>query len=382
MKPARAYLCGLLTLAVASGTACAVVPEQIVLGIALTESNHEAVQLAAAHINDDGGISGVPLRLAGLDWRFSAEASSEEILEWADRFASNTELLALIGHSDSGSTLAGAAVYNQRRLPQIVTIATNPAITNIGAWTYRICLSDAYHGPALADYAVREWGKRRIVVFYVNDDYGRGLAQQFEQRAAELGAEMVASTFHRNILRAEDQQLVRSVLQRLRDTVPPPDLFVLFQRLEAGTWTARAIRDAGYATDILAGDNLGTPAFAAQGEIVEGVRASRFFMPAADDERAQQFVQEYTRVVGREPNYGDAFAYDAVYLFRDAVANGGFSRDGVKRYLDELIASGSEIEGVTGSYVLGSDHDARRSLFIAEVRNGRYELVREISLRR
>src|SRR6185503_187532 len=130
---------------------------------------------------------------------------------------------AVIGHSDSASTLSAASFYNQQKIPQIVTIATNPAITNIGEWTYRLCLSDAAQGPALAEYAVKDWGKRRIAVFYVNDDYGRGLAQLFEKH---------------------DYQMIQSSLKFIK-AQGEPDLIVLFQRIAAAEWTIKAIRDAG-----------------------------------------------------------------------------------------------------------------------------------------
>jgi branched-chain amino acid transport system substrate-binding protein len=317
-----------------------------------------------------------------LDWQYLDQASSQEILRWGDRFAGNRELVAVIGHSDSDSTLVGAGIYNQRRLPQIVTIATNPAITSVGAWTYRICLSDAYQGPALAEHAVGDWGKRRIAVLYVNDDYGRGLAEQFERRARELGAEIVTSVFYRNVMGSDDEQLVRRVLSRLRSTHPEPDLFALFQRPAAAAWTIRAIREAGFATDVLGGESLGVASFARQnGKLVDGVRAVQFFMASQEQPRTVRFVAKFRRYAGRDPDDADAFAYDALFLVRDAVTAEGFSRAGVKRYLDTLIARRTPIRGSGGTFLMGRDHDARRSLYVAEVRQGGFRLIREIPVR-
>ena len=156
--------------------------------------------LAAKEINARGGIGGIPLELMGLEWKIGNLYDAEEIVEWANKFAETQDLLAVIGHSDDSSTLSAAALYNKKGVPQIVTIATNPAITNIGDWTYRLCISDAAQGPALAEYTVRDWGKRRIAVIYVNDAYGRGLAELFETRVREIGGEIVASIMHRNVL--------------------------------------------------------------------------------------------------------------------------------------------------------------------------------------
>ncbi|MDO8836080.1 MAG: ABC transporter substrate-binding protein, partial [Vicinamibacterales bacterium] len=204
-------------------------PDRVVLGVGLTATNHAAMALAAKEINESGGIGGVPLVLDGLEASGPRQSfDPADVLALANQFVANRDLLAVVGHSDSSATLAAAAVYNAHQLPQIVTIATNPAITGIGQWTYRLCLSDAEQGPALADYAVSRWQKRRIAVFFVNDAYGNGLAEQFEKRALGLGAELVGSVMHRNFLQPDDHETIRLAIARMKATVQP-DLIVLFQ---------------------------------------------------------------------------------------------------------------------------------------------------------
>jgi branched-chain amino acid transport system substrate-binding protein len=351
-------------------SACGRKPKRIVIGIALTASYHPAAELAVKEINASGGIGGVPIELMGMDWKVVSQFDATEILNWAARFTEEKNLVAVIGHSDSSSTLSAAAYYNQHQVPQIVTIATNPAITNIGDWTYRLCLSDAAQGPALADYAVKDWGKRRIAVFYVNDDYGRGLAQLFEQRVRDQGGEIVSSIMNRNILQQGDKDLIRSALNSLKEK-GAPDLVVLFQRLDAARFTLQSLREAGLDSDILGGDSVGPPAFAkGNPSIMEGTRVSQFFLPRDGDARAAKFLKDYREITGHDADYGEAFAYDAVYLVRDAIVGGGATRPGVKSYLDRLIRDRTQETGVAGTYILGPDHDARRELYVVEVHNG------------
>jgi branched-chain amino acid transport system substrate-binding protein len=349
---------------------CTKKPRRIVIGIALTADYHQAAQLAAQEINARGGIDGVPVELMGLDWKVVSYFKPEDVVRWAGQFAEEKDLIAVIGHSDSGSTLSAAAIYNQLKVPQIVTIATNPAITNIGDWTYRLCLSDAAQGPALAEYAVKDWGKRRIAVFYANDDYGRGLAQLFQKRVRQLGGEIVASVMHRNVLEKDDEALIRSSLAELKKK-GELDLVFLVQRIGAAQFTLKAIRDAGLNSSILGGDSLGPPSFAkANTALMEGVRVSQFFQPRSDDVKAMEFLKDFRVFAAKDADYGDAFAYDAVYLVRDAALRGGLSREGVKSYLDRLIRERTQETGVAGPYVMGPDHDARRSLYIVDVHNG------------
>ncbi|HWP44121.1 MAG TPA: ABC transporter substrate-binding protein [Blastocatellia bacterium] len=360
--------------------ACSDRPKRIVIGIALSMSNHAAVELAVKEINESGGVRGVPIELRGLDWKAGTHFDAPEILNWAEKLSQTRDLVAVIGHSDSASTLSAAAFYNRKRVPQIVTIATNPAITNIGDWTYRLCLSDVVQGDALAEYAVRDWGKSRIAMFYVNDAYGTGLAEVFEKGVRERGARIVSARLHRNTLQEDDKAMIRSTLAALKRG-EGTDLFVLFQRMAAADWTIRAIREAGFKSDILGGDALGLPVFAkSDPDSKEGIRVSEFFLPSADNAQAMHFVKAMERISKDAPDYGMAFAYDAVYLIRDAVLSRGFSREGVKRYLDGLIESKTAVQGVGGTYRLDEDHDARRSLYIAEARGGVYRRVKVLPI--
>ena len=359
---------------------CTSRPRRVVIGIALSSANHPAVELAAREINAGGGVDGIPLELMGLEWKIGNVYNATEILEWAKKFADTRDLLAVVGHSDSSSTLSAAALYNQEGVPQIVTIATNPEITNIGHWTYRLCISDAAQGPLLAEYSVRDWAKKRIAVLYVNDAYGRGLAELFEARVREMGGEIVASIMHRNVLADDDQRMIRSCLKRMEGK-GRPDLFVLFQRVEAAGWTIAAIREAGFDVGILGGDSISPlSALRRNPKLQEGMRSSQFFMPDPNNTRVQSFLLHFREFAGTDPDYGNAFAYDAIYLLRDAILHGGFSRNGVKTYLDRLIREQTSMQGIGGVYTLGSDHDARRSLHIVEAHNGSQVLLKTMAV--
>lgn len=358
---------------------CSRKPARVVIGVAITQLQHPAVELAAREINAGGGVGGVPVELMGLEWQVTDYFDSVEVLKWANRFADREDLLAVVGHSDSASTLSAAAVYNQKEIPQIVTIATNPAITNIGSWTYRLCLSDAVQGPALAEYAVRDWEKRRIAVFYVNDAYGRGLAELFETRVRELGAEVISSTMHRNSLGLDDKQLIRLTVSRIKKE--KPDLFVLFQRMTAALPTLAIIREAGLDTDVLGGDALGPIQFVqADPKLTERMRVSQFYVPG-DDKRSADFVRNLRESAREDPDYARALAYDAMYLIRDAVLSSGYTRRGIKEYLDRVIRDGTVINGVGGAYSISRDHDARRPMYIAEIRNGAHHVLKTLERR-
>jgi branched-chain amino acid transport system substrate-binding protein len=352
-------------------------PSRVVVGVALAANTHAGIRVAVQEINAAGGIGGARLDVEGLDWPSANTYTPEIVLENATRLTAVPGLLAVIGHSDSASTLTASPTYNRAGIPQIVTIATNPAITNIGSWTYRLCLSDAAQGPALAAYAVNDWHKKRIALLYVNDDYGRSLARLFEQRVRALGGEIVGTAMHHNALQPDDEEAIRDALEDLKKT--GPDLVVLFQRVAAARWTLGAIRNAGMDVDILGSDNLAQFQFARDARAVPNrIRVSQFVNLDPSRPCVARFMARIREATGLEADYAQAYAYDAVYLLRDAMLSGGYSRSGIKSYLDGLIEKRQPVDGVTGPFLLGSDHDARRPLYISEVRDGAVQMLKSL----
>jgi ABC-type branched-subunit amino acid transport system substrate-binding protein len=196
-----------------------------------------------------------------------------------------------------------------------------------------------------------------------------------------MGGEILASIMHRNVLADDDQKMIRSSLSGLQGK-SRPDLFVLFQRVDAALWTIRAIREAGFDGDILGGDSISPLSVLRRDpKLQEGMRISQFFMPDRDNARVKSFLLDFRESAGTDPDYGNAFAYDAIYLLRDAIRRGGFSRKGVKSYLDRLIREQALVEGVGGVYTLGADHDARRSLHIVEAHQGSQVLLKTLAVK-
>jgi len=352
----------------------------VIVGVALTQDCYYGVQIALREINATGGIDGIPMEVVLGEGDQSGPDNSEKEFECAQQFAANNNLIAVIGHADSVATINGASVYNQAKIPHIVTISTSPAITNIGDWTYRLCLSDEEQGPALAEHAVKKWGKRKIAVIYANDDYGRGISQAFIRRALELGAQIGPGILIRRVLTAEDKEFLRLRLERLKRE-EKPDLIALFQNPDDSLWIINTIRQLGMQVDILGGDTLSMLHVTSEyTPVMEGVRFSRFFYANTEDVRSDTFMQDYWELAGvYSGNTIAALAYDAIYLVRDAALHGGLSRSGVKSYLDRLIREKIPFEGVSGSCLIGPDHDAKRPLYIVESHTHMPTLVETIT---
>ena len=136
-----------------------------------------AAELAVREINDNGGVNGRPLRLSAVD----DSAQTASAIRAATVLRDDPSVVAVVGHLTSGTTLAAAPIYHASNNP-VVSIspsASNPAVSDAGPYTFRVCPTDAEHGSALAEWARTALGARRAAVIYSNDPYGRGIAEAF-----------------------------------------------------------------------------------------------------------------------------------------------------------------------------------------------------------
>src|SRR5579859_4626769 len=149
-----------------------------------------AAELAVQEINAKGGVDGHPLALDVED----DSASNARAIWVASKLRDSTRAVAVIGHLTSGTTIAAADIYNGGPNPvaAISPSASNPDLTGIGKYTFRVCATDLVHGTTLARYAARDLGARFAAVIYQNDDYGRGILGTFSDEFRRLGGRIVA----------------------------------------------------------------------------------------------------------------------------------------------------------------------------------------------
>jgi len=139
----------------------------------------QGVQLAVEHINAAGGVNGQDVTYETGDSELNATRASAE----ATRLIDVEGVHAIIGPLASGPTLAvSEGVIADARIPQISPSASSPGITNANDnnFTFRTALSDLAQGIVLADNVVEVDGDENVGILFVNNPYGQGLQQVFD----------------------------------------------------------------------------------------------------------------------------------------------------------------------------------------------------------
>ena len=156
-----------------------------------------AIELASEHVNRAGGVNGQSVLIVSRD----TAVNPVQGVDAAGALVNIERAVAIVGALSSGVTVAAA---NAVTIPQetilISGASTAPSITVLedNDFVFRTTPSDASQGVVLARLA-REQGFNRIGIMYLNNAYGEGLADQFEESFTALGGTVTAKVPHEDV---------------------------------------------------------------------------------------------------------------------------------------------------------------------------------------
>ena len=138
----------------------------------------QAFELAILHVNQGGGVLGMPVQGAVAD----ATGDSSVAADVALRLVEVDGVHGIVGPNASSAALPVAqSISGALGIPTISPSATSPQLTGVedNGYFFRTALSDAAQGPFLARMT-RERGFNNVGLVYQDDAYGRGLADAFQ----------------------------------------------------------------------------------------------------------------------------------------------------------------------------------------------------------
>ena len=326
-------------------------------------SMQRAAELAVKEINARGGLRGRPLALRIMDDSGRADVA----IRVAQALADDPDVVAVIGHLTSGTSLAAGRVYGAGRRPVVMISpsATSPELSGVNPYVFRICPTDLSHGAQLARYARQTLGARRAGIIYIDDDYGRGLRLSFATEFRRLGGTVVE----------EDPSLstttsLEPYLARMRQ-VGGPDVLMLATERNGAEVALRDQARLGLRWPTIGGDAL--TGIETAGPIAEGVRLSSAYLADRSGERNAVFVAAYARAYeGQRPDHRGAGAYDIIQMLATRVfAAAGTDRRAVRDYLARVGVGLPAYEGVTGTIAFDARGDVpAKPVVVGVVRSG------------
>jgi len=141
-------------------------------------------------VADAGDFNGFAFELLTED---TVDGSGEGGASVANLYVSNPDVVAIAGHTFSGSTAAAIPIYNEARLPMLSPSATMASLTDGPQDVFnRIPFTDDLQGQFAAEYLYNVLGMSKLAVLHDGTAYGKGVAEKVQEVFMSLGGEVVA----------------------------------------------------------------------------------------------------------------------------------------------------------------------------------------------
>ena len=102
-------------------------------------------------------------------------------------------MLGVIGHLNSGQTIAAMEEYAKMPLVVITPTASEPSITAQGYKNFfRVNANDTVQADTLVRFLTQKLGAKSVAVLYNDSTYGKTLGQEMKTRLAKAGASVAA----------------------------------------------------------------------------------------------------------------------------------------------------------------------------------------------
>jgi len=318
----------------------------------------DGIILLSEEINSKGGIMGKKVVVIFED----SKAQPDQAVAAIQKLITVDDVLAVIGDVASSPTLAFAPIANKNKIVVISPAASSPDITNAGAYVYRVWPSDVYEADRMVEY-VKKQDVKTIALFYVNNDYGRAMIQEFKKRIE--GGNIVISREENFEQNTTD---VRTQLSRIKKI--NPEYIYLISYPKDSIIILRQYKELGLQSKILSTSSFEDPQIIKElVDIIEGVIFTSPVPPDDTEPIVNAFKDNYVKHFGRKPGLVSDYGYDSLLVILEALKiSNEITREGIKRGIEKI----SNLKGVTGLINFDENGDVIKPAGIKAVKDNEY----------
>ena len=295
-----------------------------------------SVKLAVDQVNEKGGLLGKKVELIVED----DAAQAKEAVGLARKLVQRDGVVAVVGGSYSMPSRAVAPLFQEFGIPFVAGYAVHPDITVAGDFCFRNGFLGTVEGRGAGVVAVDMLQAKTVGLLTMDNDFGRTLADGFREYVVAKGAKVVFDQIY-----PLGEKDFSAYLTSIKDSDPDVVLASGYYAEAAGI--VKQAYEMGLRSQILGEEGYDSPKFielagaeAAEGTIIV-TNLDR------DDPRpvVQEFISEYRKRYGMEPDMVGASNYDAFMIIVDAIRRAGTTDPEQVR---DAIAATRDFDGVTG----------------------------------
>jgi branched-chain amino acid transport system substrate-binding protein len=325
-------------------------------------SSDNGLKLAVNEVNSSGGVLGKKIKLITYD----DQGKPSEAATVVQKLINKDRVVAIVGEVASSRSKAGAQICQSSKIPMVSPASTNPEVTAIGDYIFRVCFIDPFQAEVMSKFAIQSLKIKRVAVLQdVKNAYSTGLAEFFVKKFKEMGGDIVEVQSYQSGDKDFKAQLTAIKSKN------PEGVFIPGYYTDVGLIAIQA-REIGITQPLFGSDGWESEKLT-EGKAADALEGCFFSTHVSTEDpspNVQNFIAKYKAKYNMMPDAMSFLAYDAGMIMFDAIKRAGSTEnDKIK----DALASTKDFDGVTGKISMNDQRNAVKPAVILEIKNGLFK---------
>jgi branched-chain amino acid transport system substrate-binding protein len=320
----------------------------------LGEPEKKTLELLVQSLNAKGGVNGHKLEAVIYD----TTGDATKAVQLATKLIKNDKVVAIIGPSTTGESMAVLALTEKEHIPLISCAAgikiTEPVKSRF--WTFKTPANDHVAAEKILQYAAK-YKQKNIALITVTDGFGASGREQLKATAAKKGFKIVADETYG----PKDTDMTPQ-LTKIRAS--KADAIICWGTNPGPAIIAKNIKQLGIKMQVYMSHGVASKKFidlagapAAEGIILPAGKLAVYeVLPAKDKQRAllASYDAAYKKRFGVEASTFGGYAYDGFTLLVNAIKSKGAQQAQIREGLEKS----KNVPSVSGVFNMSpADHN-------------------------
>lgn len=325
------------------------------------QSSHNGMMLAVEEINSSGGVLGKQIKLITDD----TQSKTQEVPTVVQKLINRDKVVALVGEVASSRSKAGAPIAQQFKIPMVTPASTNPEVTMIGDYIFRVCFIDPFQASVMSKFAINSMKVNKVALLVDQKNaYSTGLADNFKNVFPGMGGEIIEEQKYS----AGDKDF-KAQLTSIK-AKNPEAIFIPGYYTDVNLISIQA-REIGLTCPLFGSDGWESEKLT-EGKAKDALEGSFFSTHVSADDPApaiQNFIKKYKDKYGSQPDAMAFLSYDAGMILFDAIKKAG---DTSGEKIRDQLAKVADYQGITGLITINSERNAVKPAVVMEIKDGKF----------
>jgi branched-chain amino acid transport system substrate-binding protein len=338
----------------------------------LGEPEKNTLAMQADAINAAGGLLGRPVEVIVLD----DETDVNKAVLAADRLLKKENVVAVLGPTVSGNTLAVAPKFVAAKVPLVSCAAAEKIVKPVSPWVFKTAQSDRLAVARILAHAKKQ-GYKKLAILTVSDGYGQAGREVLKELVPAGGFELVSD----EVYGPKDTDMTAQ-LTKIKGA--SPDAVICWGTNPGPAVVAKNRVQLGMKTPLYMSHGVASAKFvelageAAEGLLLPAGKLTVYTqLPDSDPQKAPlaAYAKAYEERFKTPASAFGGYAYDALMLVAKAVADG---KDASPAGIRDNLETVKGFPGITGVFGFSpEDHNGldASAFVMVTIAGGEFKLL-------